>query len=139
MGSGCFRLSVQQALRSLTLQILDRLFFSSTNPRSVAKAFRDDTNVILLVSNPGFSKKTITSTVETLQVAPPRSSKPWDSTRMRWMLSKPKAPRSCRVCPSPTSSHPGNQLLTGALWSARFFIAASPAPRGMMWQLVPTG
>jgi hypothetical protein len=31
---------------------------------------RDDTNVILLVSNPGFSKKTVTSIVETLQVAP---------------------------------------------------------------------
>jgi Type I phosphodiesterase / nucleotide pyrophosphatase len=31
---------------------------------------RDDTNVILLVSNPCFSKKTVTSTVETLQVAP---------------------------------------------------------------------
>jgi len=31
---------------------------------------RDDTNVMILVSNPGFQAKTITSTVETLQVAP---------------------------------------------------------------------
>jgi hypothetical protein len=31
---------------------------------------RDDTNVMILVSNPGFEAKTITSTVETLQVAP---------------------------------------------------------------------
>lgn len=31
---------------------------------------RDDTNVMILVSNPSFEAKTITSTVETLQVAP---------------------------------------------------------------------
>jgi|HubBroStandDraft_1064217.scaffolds.fasta_scaffold00080_41 hypothetical protein len=31
---------------------------------------RDDTNVMILVSNPGFEAKTITSTVATLQVAP---------------------------------------------------------------------
>jgi hypothetical protein len=31
---------------------------------------RDDTNVILLVSNAGFAKKTVTSPVETMQIAP---------------------------------------------------------------------
>jgi arylsulfatase A-like enzyme len=31
---------------------------------------RDDTNVIMLVSNPGFRRTTVTTPVETLQVAP---------------------------------------------------------------------
>jgi hypothetical protein len=31
---------------------------------------RDDTNVIMLFSNPSFSKKTVTSPVETMQIAP---------------------------------------------------------------------
>jgi hypothetical protein len=32
--------------------------------------FRDDTNVMLLVSHPNFARKTVTSPVETMQVAP---------------------------------------------------------------------
>jgi arylsulfatase A-like enzyme len=31
---------------------------------------RDDTNVMLLVSHPSFTRKTVTSSVETMQVAP---------------------------------------------------------------------
>jgi hypothetical protein len=47
----------------------------------------DDTNVIMLLSNPKFTATTVTGPVETMQVAP-TVLKHWDSTPARYKRSK---------------------------------------------------